>query len=1025
MIAQSLFLVAYACSGLAGLIYEVSWTRLLTSYMGHTTAAASAVVAAFMGGLAVGAAVGGKIADRLPRRRCLHAYIALEALVVGVALVLPYELGAFTPLLRSTYANGDANLIFPVVRLLSCLVMMFVPAAALGATFPIAVRWYVGDDDRVGSSGGALYAANTAGAALGALAAGFVLIPKIGVAGTTEVGMAASLIAMMAVVLLTFVSRGEMAKPARSHADPTGRVEKRRAALRRGAKSTVVESDVARAPWLAAGVLGLTGMASLIVEITWTRVLALTMGPTIYAFSATLAVLIGGIACGSAAGAWIAARVRTPAAWLAVILAGAAMSASEASALAGGAVPLRVAQEVAASPGSFDQMLTRGAMLIAALIFPTAVGFGAAFPLAFAMLPARRPNDAGGTATEGLTTDAPASDTASELGFVYAINTVGAVVGSLAAGFLLIPHLGLQQTLRLASVLLVFSAAIVLFASRLSDVARMVGGLAAVGGVAMIVFSPPWDRDLLASGGYIYAPYAPKVLDLETALKAGTLLYYREGAAATVSVKRLTGTLSLAIDGKVDASTRSDMLTQRLVAHVPLLLHEHPKEICIIGLGSGVTLGSALRYPIERADVVELSPEVVEASRYFADENYHALDDPRTHLIVGDGRSHLLLSNRQYDAIISEPSNPWIAGVASLFTREFFSAARDRLAPGGVICQWAHTYNISDADLRSIVATFRSVFPGGTVWMIGEEDLLLVASNGPLDPLLSNIASNWKQPGVARDLASVSVREPFSILSLFVGGPSELGAYTQGASVFTDDRSALEFSAPKELHTEGASANASNLAALLEHGGGPDVVRQSRAQATAGNWHNRAVMMFKSDMFATAFADETKALDIDPADEDALNGIVDAAVMTGRYPEAMRRLTPGGRPAEELRGDGRPRQIACRDGFARRRGDGRERCEHARSRAARAARGPRGDLCRHSQRRGARSNGGCARTCGAIKSVDRLLRGGFSVSSREVFRRRRAHQDRNRVRSVVRRRVRSRRRRRSEAGARRGGARGV
>ena len=137
-------------------------------------------------------------------------------------------------------------------------------------------------------------------------------------------------------------------------------------------------------------------------------------------------------------------------------------------------------------------------------------------------------------------------------------------------------------------------------------------------------------------------------MDLESALKAGTLLYYREGAAATVSVKRLTGTLSLAIDGKVDASNRSDMLTQKVVAHLPLLLHERPRDICIIGLGSGVTLGAALRHPIDHADVVELSPEVVEASRYFVAENHHALDDPRTHLIVGDGRSHLLLSKKQY-----------------------------------------------------------------------------------------------------------------------------------------------------------------------------------------------------------------------------------------------------------------------------------------------------------------------------------------------------------------------------------------
>ena len=255
------------------------------------------------------------------------------------------------------------------------------------------------------------------------------------------------------------------------------------------------------------------------------------------------------------------------------------------------------------------------------------------------------------------------------------------------------------------------------------------------------------------------------------------MLYYREGASATVSVKKLTGTTTLAVDGKVDASNRGDMLTQKLVAHLPLLVHENPRDVAIIGLGSGVSVGAALRHPIARADVLEISPEVVEASRYFTAENHDALSDPRTNLIVGDGRSHLLLTRRQYDVIISEPSNPWIAGVAALFTREFFEGARARLAPGGILCQWANAYNISDPDLRSIIATFISVFPHGTVWLIGGDDVLMMASDGPLDERLERVRDAWSRPGVAEDLALVSVMEPFSLWSLYAGGPAELQRY--------------------------------------------------------------------------------------------------------------------------------------------------------------------------------------------------------------------------------------------------------
>ena len=193
-----LFLLAYACSGLAGLIYEVSWTRLLTLYIGHTTAAASAVVAAFLGGLALGAGAGGAIASRLSPRRSLQVYIALELAVVVLALLLPLELAALKPLLRWAYGDGAPGLLFPTVRVLSCLVMVFIPALALGATFPMAIRWYAHDAAEPARQSSALYFVNTVGAAVGSLLAGFVLIPALGIAGTTRVGMAATVVAAIA-----------------------------------------------------------------------------------------------------------------------------------------------------------------------------------------------------------------------------------------------------------------------------------------------------------------------------------------------------------------------------------------------------------------------------------------------------------------------------------------------------------------------------------------------------------------------------------------------------------------------------------------------------------------------------------------------------------------------------------------------------------------------------------------------------------------------------------------------------------
>jgi spermidine synthase len=849
-----LFLLAYTCSGLAGLIYQVCWTRLLTLYIGHTTAAASAVVAAFLGGLAVGAAIAGSYAQRLTPRQAILSYAALEVFVAIAALLLPIEMQAFTPILAWAYADGTSQTLFPAVRLVACLVMVFIPAFALGATFPLAVRWFATDNGNRARSGGALYALNTAGAAAGALLAGFVLIPRIGVTGTTWVGVAVSAVA------------------AACAATAAGRTSTAPEVTRPSRRVTRVSPGTSGPQWLAILVLGLSGFAALLHEIAWTRVLTMVFGPTTYAFAATLAVVIAGMAVGSAVSTALVARTRQPSFWLAAVLAAAAAVSIYTSSLAGGVIPRSVAEQIAQAPDLFNELLWRGALLTAALILPTSAFLGAAFPLALAMVDDRTRSAAG------------------QFGAIYAVNTLGSVVGSLAAGFALIPAFGLEMTLRIVALCVVLGAVLVLSFAALSRSARMRGAIVSAAAMLVMFFSTPWDRELLASGVYLYAQFVPEELPLEPMLKAGTLLYYREGAAATVSVKRLTGTNTLAVDGKTDASNRGDMLTQKLVAHLPLLMHDNPRDVAIVGLGSGVTVAAALTHPIAGVDVLEISPEVVEASYVFIEENRNALADPRTHLLLADGRSHLQLSRQQYDVIISEPSNPWIAGVAALFTREFFLAARDRLAPGGVICQWANAYNISDQDLRSIVATFRSVFPHGTAWLVGGDDVVLIASDEPLDQRLALIERQWNRRGVAEDLQRAGAVEPFTLWSLFVGGPPELERYALSAPVLTDDRMTLEFSAPRELGSRNAGTNGATLRELRAAGAGPEVIRRTHESARAAQWRHRADMMAQRDAFSDAYQDYWRALALDAADEKALAGMVRTAVLTKRGSDALRQL---------------------------------------------------------------------------------------------------------------------------------------
>lgn len=856
------FLVLFAVSGAAALIYEVVWTRLLTLQMGHGLAAASTVLAAFMGGLAAGAAVASKYARTLPPRRALTLYAGLEIAIGAIAVLMPIFLIAVRPLLATTYADGNGGALFAFVRLASSVILLCVPAACMGATFPIASRWIVRGAATAAQDAGGLYAANTLGAAAGAVLAGFALIPAMGLRGTTFVGVALNLVAAGGAWVLVSRTATEAATSDGNREPGSGN--------RKDKRDTRPSGFREGSPWLAATALGASGFASLTLQVVWTRLLVQILGPTTYAFSTVVAIFIIGIAAGAGVGSRLAARAKNPAIGLACSM---LMSAGLALAAASGVdwAMLAIGEIVSKPEYQFADILRREVMLVSALLLPMTIAFGAAFPFAVALASGR---------DEQVT---------EHLGTIYAINTLGAILGSLLAGFLLVPMIGLHLTIRAVAAMTAITAiAILALAPRTRG--RSMGFALAGLVVVAIAIVPHWDRALLSSGAYKYAP-AMRGSDLRTSLTAGDLLSYREGSTGTVAVRRLTGTVSLAIDGKVDASNSGDMLTQRMLAHVPLLLHPDPKRAAIIGLGSGVTLGSALTHPITEATVLEISPEVVAASSFFEEENHRALGDSRTRLIVGDGRTHLMLGTGTYDVIVSEPSNPWMAGIASLFTREFFESARERLAPGGLLCQWAHTYDISNADLRSIVATFLSVFPDGTLWLVGDADVLLVGSTGPLDARIEGIAAAMQRPGVAADLASVGVKGPFSVTSLFVAQGEALKAWAADAPLQTDDRSALEFSGPRSIFGMARDDNASALRELGARSPKPAAVAKALASATPEEIRDRGLMLFKSDAHQPAYDDLARALESIPNDTAALDGLVRASASLNRIYDVQTRLT--------------------------------------------------------------------------------------------------------------------------------------
>jgi spermidine synthase len=763
-------LLACLLSGAAALAYQVLWTRQLGLVFGNTLAAVSTVLGAFMAGLGLGSALAARLADRLPAERRRHAYAALEAGIALYALAAPVLPRLALPVLRALHEEtAPASLALLGARVALAALLVTPATTLMGATLPLLLAVVRPGPGQAARVTGWLYAANTLGAVAGSLGCALLSLPALGVRASTVVAAALNLAAAGAMLGgRPVAAEDEAPRPARGEAPP--------------------EPATLRARIVLAA-LGLSGLAALADEVAWTRTLILLIGPTAYAFAFVVSAVIAGLALGSAAAARWTRRRPPSATALAAVLLLAAFSSLVVPA-AGGWLPLAVGELVRSHADRVGRLLALQYAGVLVLLVPPAAAFGAAFPLGVGLL-------------------ARTTSTAAAAGRALAWNTAGAIAGSLAAAFALLPRLGLRATLVAAACVHGLAAVMLALSDRPLPLRRKVW-LTAAGGLFMVLAwrLPAWDPELVAGGAYKYAPYASG-RPLEEELRAGELLYYRDGGAATVSVKRLGGTLSLAVDGKVDATSTEDMPTQRLLAHVPLLLHPDPREVLVVGLGSGVTAGSALKHPVARVRTVEISAEVVEAARtFFTPAHGDAFRDPRLQLLVTDARNHLLLAETAWDVVISEPSNPWMAGVSSLFTRDFFALVRARLRPGGLLCQWAHIYNLDERELRTIVGGFADVFPGAALFLVNEGDILLVGGReGP--PVLDGerLAARMSREPVRGDLAAIGVTAPYLVARLLALEGPDLARWAADAPRHTDDRPVLDLRAARTLHANTARAN--------------------------------------------------------------------------------------------------------------------------------------------------------------------------------------------------------------------------
>jgi spermidine synthase len=766
-------LVCFFLSGATGLIYEVVWLRMLGLVFGHTAYAITTVLAAFMGGLGVGSLAFGRVAARV--RNPVRAYGLLEIGVGGSCALVPVLLWLASFLYVGLYRLLATSYgVFSFVQFLIAFALLLVPTILMGGTLPILTQALVRGSQGIGRTVGTLYAVNTLGAVLGVVAAGYWLLPALGNRATVAIAVVANLAVGILAVAYSRQSRQAAATEVESAEPPR----------EDGPAPVDMARDIATTLTLVA--LGVSGAVSMIYEVAWTRALALVIGSSTYAFTAMLVAFLLGIAGGAAVYALVWGGRRATPALFAVLQVGIGLSAALVLLVFEHLPMLFLLSLDRWGTGRFVELVqlvvSAHALLLPALLI------GATFPCAVAIW-ARAPGHAG-----------------EEVGRLYAVNTAGAIAGAMLAGFLLIPGLGVHLSLKVGIGLnLALGALLLLASSRPGAVWRWSVGAAALVAAAGLVFVPPWDPRLMSSGPAVYAHEYIAQLErgVEQPLQGGQVVFYRDGPSATVTVGKNGEHLSLRVNGKVDASTGGDIPTQILLGHLGLLIHPAPRTVLVIGLGSGMTAAAAAMHARDRVDVVEIEPAVAEANRFFAHVNGDVLKNPKVRLILADARNFLVTTPERYDVIISEPSNPWISGVATLFTREFFDLARKRLRPGGLMVQWVHSYSLLTPDFQMIVKTFRTAFPATSVWQSSGGDFLLVGRTGALPIDLDVLKARYAASAAIRnDLARIGVRGWSGPLGYFLLGETEAARYSDGAALNTDDRLALEFSAPRALYLE-------------------------------------------------------------------------------------------------------------------------------------------------------------------------------------------------------------------------------
>jgi len=756
--AIAMLWICFFLSGACGLVYQVAWTRMLTLIFGASVFAVSTVLMTFMGGLALGSYLFGRIADRI--KYPVRLYGILEIAIGVYAFFLPLILKQYDFLYVTFFRAADPSFFTLLLfRFTLTAALLILPTTLMGATLPILSAFVTRNLKSVGWSTGSLYALNTFGAVLGCAAAGFYLIGRFGILQTIHIAVAANVI-IGAFMYLAF-SRWQTLEAEDADTSQAAHVGD----VRTSETPAVYPQPIVRLVLLF---LGLSGFCSLGYEVLWTRALVYHLNISVYAFATMLTTILVGIALGSFIFARIVDRTREPLLLFSAIELLIGISAVMSLPILGKF--FNELERAFPGLGTIVWLPSSNKFIKSFLImFVPTLLMGATFPVAAKIcVPSVR-------------------KVGKSIGVVYSANTVGAIIGSFAAGFILVPLLGIGKSiLALGCVNVAIGAAIFCINPQVSFNAKRRLSLAAV--PALAVFGLFVWR---FTGVQFASP-------LEN---AGRVLYYREGIGATVKVfeDNRTGIRQISIDGYPVAATGNQLdwrgpEGQSAQAHFPMLLHQDPKDICIIGFGAGGTSYGVSLYDVDTITCVELSREVPKAAPLLAEVNHDVLNHPKFKLVIDDGRNFILRTEKKFDIITVDATSPKCAGNVSLYTKEFYDMCKEKLAPGGIMAQWMPYHLLSRREDLMLFKTFQQSFPHFSVWFTSDLGYFqLIGSKDPLRIDFQRLEKRMSQRELRGELAAIHLNSPAKLLACFAMGEDIPLSLFDGIPVNTDNHPYIEY----------------------------------------------------------------------------------------------------------------------------------------------------------------------------------------------------------------------------------------